>query len=819
MSAWPLYGGMINWAMFSIVHELRRSLRSLFKDKAFTIPTVLSLSLAICSNVMIFSFVNTLLLAPLPFDHPERLVRIREAHLEPGKEPVPISVAPWNLVEWRRLDHVFAGLAADRPRTVDLSGNGEPEQVQGGAVSANFLDVIGVKPVLGRGILAAEDIAGSPDKVALIGHGLWLRRFGGDPKILGRPIRLDGEAYTLIGVLPPKVKFPYQCEVWVPLGLDASNRTARRLIVFGRLRPGVSVARAEQELKGLAAQLARERPDTNAGWSVSLKPVREDLVGGIRTPLFSLVSATVCLLLIACGNVASLLLARGVQQQREMAVRSALGARGGRLLLPPVCQSVVLCLLSGVLALLLTAATVEPLARASPLTDMDYFFQSSVRVDLRVLVFGLAVTLTMATLLSLGPALRGSRPDLQGVLREGGRGGGGRVSQRVLSSVVIWEIALATILLAGAGLLIRSFQKESTVAVGFDPDRVLIAELALSPSKYPDGASQAAFFEELLTRVRALPGVVSAAVASTHPFSGDRRLVPFSVEGRQPAQPGEVLLANYRVISPELFETLRIPMLRGRGLTAADRQGSALVAIVSKRFAEVYWPGENPLGRHLRREGMDGPQPWITVVGVVGDVHDLGDVRESWYLPLLQGHDFFEMNLLVRTRGAPEALALAVRRAVWSIAPAQPVFDLQTMREAAAIPLLEQRFAALMVGLFGALGLILAATGIYGVMSYSVVQRSQEFGIRTAVGATPGHLCRMVLRWVGLVTLAGMGLGVAGALALTRLLTHLLFGVTPADPANLAAALAILSATALAASYLPARRASRVDPVRILRSG
>jgi predicted permease len=805
--------------MSAILHETRWVWRSLLKSPAFTIPTVLSLGLAIAANTLIFAFVNILLMTPLPFDHAERLIRIREIHLEPGKEPVPISVAPWNLLEWKRLGHVFAGLAADRPRIINLAGNGEPERVQGGAVSANFLDVIGVKPSLGRGIRPEEDIAGSPERVAMIGDDLWRRRFGGDPKILGQPIHLDGEAYTVIGVLPPQVEFPYQCEIWVPLGLDVNNRSARRLIVFGRLQPGVSLTRAERELQGLARQLARERPETNAGWGVSLKAVRDDLVGDLRAPLVALLWATVCLLLIACGNVASLLLARGIQQHREMALRSALGARGGRLFLPLFCQGLLLALLSGALALLLTAATVKPLARLSPLADMDYFFQSAVRVDLRVLAFGLAVSLAVGVLFSIGPALRLRRPDLQAALKEGGRGSGGRVSQRALSSLVIWEIALATVLLASAGLMIKSFQKQAAVAVGFDPDRILIAQLALSPSKYPNGAAQAAFFQELLTRVSALPGVVSAAVDSTHPFNGDRRVVPFSVERRQAVLPGEVLLANFRVISPELFPTLRIPLLQGRGFTPADRAGAPLVTVVSKRFASVYWPGENPLGKRLRREGMDGIQPWITVVGVVGDVLDLGDVRETWYLPLLQEHDFFEMSLMVRTQGAPEALAAPVRKAVWSIAPEQPVFGVQSLRQAAAIPLLEERFAALMYGLFGILGLILSATGTYGVMSYSVAQRSQEFGIRSALGATSGNLYRLVLRWAGLITLAGMGLGVAGAFFLTRLLTHLLFGVTPADPANLALALAVLAATALAASYLPARRASRVEPVSVLRSG
>lgn len=805
--------------MSTLLHEIRWAWRSLLKSPAFTIPTVLSLGLAICANTLIFAFASTLLMLPLPFDHPERLVRIREVHLAPGKDPVPISVAPWNLEEWRRLDRTFAGLAADRPRAINLSGDGEPERIQGGAVSANFLDVIGVKPVLGRGIQPDEDITGSPERVAMISHGLWQRRFGRDPRIVGRSIRLDGVAHTVIGVLPPKVKFPYQCEIWVPLGLDVTDRAARRLIVFGRLRPGVSVATATRELEALAARLEKERPDTNAGWSVSVKPVREDLIGDLRPRLFSLAAATACLLLIACGNVASLLLARGIQQGREMALRSALGGRGGRLLLPLFCQSLWLAVLAGGVALLLTNLTLQPLARISPISDMDEFFQSSMEVDLRVMAFGLAVTLLVAVLFSLVPALRLRQPRLQQLLKEGGPRTGGRVSQRTLSLLVVWEIALATVLLASAGLMIKSFQKEAEVPVGFDPRNLLTLQIALPPAKYPDVAAQAAFFQELLARVRALPGVVTAAVTSTHPFSGDRRVTAFSIEGRQPVQQGEILLANYRVVTPDLFQTLRLPLLRGRGLTLVDRAGTPLVGVVSKRFADVYWPGLDPLGKRFRREGLDEPQPWVTVVGVVGDAQDLGDVRETLYLPLLQGHDFIEMNLVLRTRAAPEALAPEVRQAVWSISPEQPVFGVQTMEDAARIPLLQQRFAALMYGLFGALGLILAATGIYGVMSYSVAQRYQEFGIRTALGARPADIGRHVLHWAGLMTLLGLGLGVAGTFASTRLLAHLLFGVTPADPVIYAGTLVLLAAAALVASYLPARRAARVDPVDSLRAG
>lgn len=744
-------------------------------------------------------------------------MRIREVHLSPGKEPAPISVAPWNLEEWKRLDHVFAGLAADRPRAMGLSRDGEPERVQGGAVTANFFDVIGVRPILGRGILPEEDITGSPKRVALISHGLWRRRFGGDPRILGQSVHLDGQAHTVIGVLPPGIKFPYQCEVWVPLGLDVHDRSSRRLIVYGRLRPGVSFEQARSELEGLAARLAQERPDTNAGWSVSLKPIREDLIGEIRPRLFSIAAATACLMLIACGNVASLLLARGVQQKREMALRSALGARGGRLLLPLICQNLLLALMTGTLALFLTAVTLQPLARISPLSTMDHFFQSSVGVDLHVLAFGLTVTLLVCGLFSLWPALRARRPRLQELLKEGSRGSGGRGSQRALSSLVVWEIALATVLLASAGLMIKSFLEESKVDLGLDPRQVLTQQIALPSTKYPDNAAQAAFFEELLERVRALPGVVAAAVTSTHPFSSDRRAWTFSVEGRQPIQPGEILLANYRVITPELFETLRIPLLQGRRLTPADREGTPLVAVVSKRFAEVYWPGETPLGKRIRREGLEETQPWITVVGVVGDVQDLGDMRESLYLPLRQGHDFIEMNLLVRSQGNPEASADEIRQAVWTLAPEQPVFGVQTLEQAAALPLLPQRFAALMYGYFGFLGLVLAATGIYGVMSYAVAQRFKEFGIRIALGARRGDLWWLVLRWAGLVTLAGMILGVAGAVLLTRLLTKLLFGVAPGDPVILAGALAVLSSMALMASYLPARRASRVDPICVLR--
>jgi putative ABC transport system permease protein len=445
--------------MGKLAQELRWAWRGLRKSPAFTVPIVVSLGLAIAGNTVIFAFINTLFLLPLPFDRAERLVRIREVHLEPGREPVPISVTAKNFAAWQALDRVFAGLAADRPHAFNLSGDGDPERIDGGAVTANFFSVVGVEPILGRAIRPQEDRPGSPDRVALLSYGLWQRRFGADRKILGRTLRLDEQPYTVIGVLPPKFRFPYQCEFWVPLGLDVNDLGARRLIVFGRLRPAVAAAQARRELTALAARLAKELPETNAGWSVSLKPVREDLVGSVRPGLLALVAAACCLLLIACANAASLLLARGVEQGGEMCLRVALGARGGRLLLPLLSQGLLLAAMAGLLGLGITAAILAPLSRLSPVADMDYFFRSSVTVDTRVLGFCLAVAAVVGVVFGLIPALRVIRPDLAALLKEGGRSSSGRLSRRILGALVVWELAVAAVLLAGAGLMVKELSK------------------------------------------------------------------------------------------------------------------------------------------------------------------------------------------------------------------------------------------------------------------------------------------------------------------------------------------------------------------------
>jgi putative ABC transport system permease protein len=798
--------------------QVRYALRSLGRSPGFAAAIVLSLGLAIGANTAIFSFFDAILLRQLPFGDADRLMRIRELRLQPGKEPAPIAVQSANLVVWKQANHSFEDFACQVPTSFNLTGDGDPESISGATVSHNFLRVLRVRPILGRDLLAEEDLPGHPARVALISHGLWSRRFGADPAIVGRTILVDQQSVTVIGVLPPKFKFPYDAEVWEPLGLDPDDtHTNHRgmLNVFGRLRPGVTAEQATADMRALAARLAQEHPATNAGWSVQLKTLREDLVGDVRPWLYALFGASGFVLLIACANAANLLLARVLHRTSEVSVRVALGSSRLRAALPFLTQSVLLALISGAFGILLAYVSLGPLAALSPLQDMDAFFQESTTLDLRVLGFSLLLSLAVGVLFGLVPAARASRPELQSLLKEGGRTGTSLRSQRLLKALVVSEIAVALVLVAGAGLMLRSFQKLQQVSLGFDEKRLLAMEITLPATRYPDRASQVRFYNQVLEKLRALPGIEAAGVTTNHPFTGERRVAPFLIEDRPPIKDNDFFFTNHRVVSPGYLETLGAPLLRGRSFTAADREDSLPVVIISKRFADVYFPGTDPLGKRLR---PDRPNlPWMTIVGVAGDVKDTGDYAETWYVPYDQNWRYTDMNILVRTRGDPLALAHPVRQAIWSLDRNQPVGRVAEMATLAAETLRPQRFSALLYGLFGGLALILAVLGIYAVMSYLVALRLREFGIRMALGAQRAQLQRLVLRRTMVLTLLGVTLGMVGALALGRFLSSLLYNVAPDDPLTFGVVALGLSASALLASLLPAHRATRVNPVTALR--
>ena len=800
--------------------DVRYALRSLRKSPTFSIAILLSLGLAIGANAAVFTFFKAILLEPMPFADVDELVRIRELRMEEGKEPTPISVTGANYTAWKESSRSFEDLAAQIPAPFNMIGDGEPEQILGSQVTANYLDVLGVKPVLGRSFTPDEDRPGSPAAVVVLGYDLWQRRFNGDRAIVGKTVVLDQRSHQIIGVAPPRFKFPYRAEMWRPLGLTADDPELwgrRRLNVFGRLRDGVSLRQASAEMEGIASRLAQELPDTNRGWGVELKDLREDLVGEIRPRLLAIFAASGFVLLIACANAANLLLARSLDHSNEVSIRVALGARRGRVARQFITQSVVLALVAGAFGTLLAWWALTPLAALSPMADLDASFEEALRLDWGVLGFGLLTSLLVGVVFGALPAIQVSRPNLQGLLKEGGRTGTGRGSQGWLRAFVVAEIAVAVILLAGAGLMLRSFQRLQEVQIGFDEKNLLVAEMNLPATSYPERPQQRAFYERVLERVRALPGVKAAAVTTNHPFTGEFRIAPFVLEDQQgQAADGETFyMTNHRVVSPGYLETLGPRLLQGRLLTAQDREGSPDVVVVSKKFADTYWPGQSPLGKRLRVNRPD--TPWLTVVGVVADVNDQGEYKETWYVPYLQDWRFTEMALVVRTEGDPLALADSVRKEVWAVDPSQPVYGIERMERLAANVLRPQRFSTLLYTFFGGLALVLAVIGIYGLMSYAVTQRFREFGIRMALGAPTARIQTGVLRNALGLTLLGLFIGSALAFVLTRFLASLLYETSPTDPVTFLSVLLILALVALLGSYFPARRATRVDPVTALR--
>lgn len=802
--------------MQTLWQDVRVAFRSMRKRPGFTLAILISLGLAIGVNTSTFTFLNAVLLESLPFADAERVIRVRDLRVEAGKDPIPIAVSHMNFAEWKKRNQVFTGLAAQVPQSFNLTGDGNPEHVWGALVTANFFSVLGIDPILGRDLQPGEDRLGAPAPVMLIGHGLWKRRYGGDEDAVGSEVLVDQQRYTIVGVLPPGVEFPYGAQVWVPRDFDPLAEEARErhyINVFGRLRDGVGLDRARREMEGIAEQLAREFPDSNAGWSVELKRVRDDLVGDLSSGLFPLLVAAGFVLLISCVNVANLLLVRTLQQGRDVAIQTALGAGRGRILRQVLVHSTLLALLAGAVGAALAHLTLGPLVRLSPLQEMDVYFRETIALDGTVLGFTFLVSLLVGLLFGLLPAIHASRPDLRSLMIESDRSSTGR--QRWMSVFVVSEMALAVLLLAAAGLTLKSFYQQQRVDVGFNEENVLTLQIELPESKYPERRQQIAFYERLLPELDALPGVVRSGVVNAQPYSPERTLAPFVPDGYVQQHDTDYFLVNHRVASPGYLESMEIPLLQGRYLMRADVEEGRDVVVVSQRFAEAHWPGDTAVGKRVRfaREGY----PWMEIVGVVSDVEEVGDEELTWYLPYTEQWRFRGMNLVLRTEADPLGLAAAVRRQIWDLDPDQTVFDVQSMRQAAAAFHRPERFSMMLFGAFGVLGLVLAGLGIYGVMAFAVSQRFREFGIRAALGAGELDLQGLVLRRALLLTALGVAVGGAGALALTRYLESVLFGVEPNDVATLLAVAVGLTLMAVVASSLPAWRAARVDPANVLR--
>ena len=812
--------------------DLRYAFRSLRQNSGFTVLTALTLALGIGATSAIFSVVRGVLLRPLAYQRPEEvmLVHTRLEGTPRGELSLPEY---WDLREQARS---FTRVAAYASGSLTLTGSGTPERLQAGYVTADAIPLLGVSPARGRAFDAEEDLPGAPP-VVLMSDGLWRRRFGADPDIVGRTLLLDDAPTTVLGVMPPGFQLPSHhagpaMELWTLLQLDPavdrSERGWHQLTVVGRLGPRVTPAAADREISGLmAGMLARYPNEYQPDFAGSVSPAAEELVGDIRPVILVLMGAVGLLLLIACANVASLFLARAEARQREMAVRAALGARTGRIVRQLLTESALLATGGGLLGLLLSVWAVRALVAAAPptLPRLD-----AIEVDGWVLAFTALTTLSTSVLFGLAPALRAARPDLFRALTEGGRGGSAGASrQRLRRGLVVSQIALSLVLIISAGLLIRSFARMRAVDPGFVAEQLLTARIELSPVRYRSNEQVRAFYERLVRRAVPRPGVRSAAVVKALPMMqlelGDWSFVR---EGRHslPPKPSEWSMAYWQAASPEYFETMQIPLLQGRGLEAADRLGSPGVVVINRTLASRVWPDGDAVGQRILLGGGPVDSVWRTVVGVVGDVRHRGldaEPRPEIYLPHAQfpagtGPALRTLRVVLRSEGDPTALTGPLRAALSELDPDIPLSDVRTMEEALGDRAAQRRLTMLLVGSFALLALTLGAVGVYGVMAHLVMQRHREIGIRIALGALPREILGLVLSQGLWLTGAGIALGLLGAMASTRLLAGLLFGVEPTDLATFLATATTLATVAIAAAFLPALRATRTDPITALRS-
>ena len=808
-----------DWMLSSIAQDLRYALRAMVAARGFTAVVLLTLMLGIGANAAIFSVVNGVLLRPLPYADPDRLLRLEHADEY-------LSVSEPEFADYTRDSKTIERFAAISSGNASLTGGGQEPEIAGVAgVSDGFFTLLGVAPRLGRAFLPEEDKRGAP-AVVILSHGLWQRRYGADPAIIGRDIVINDRPHTVLGVMPPRFAYPSEeIALWVPLRLNYDSLWTRNnhyLRVVGRLAPGATLEQARTELTALAARMSTDYPEVYAPGSPlvpKLERVEDALLGKTRPYLYALLGAVGFVLLIACVNVANLLLARGQARQKDMAIRSALGASRTRIVRQALTESALQSILGGALGLALAWAGVRLLVRMAPEGIPRV---GDVRVDVAVLGFTLALSVITGIVFGLVPALRAARSDPSGTLREAGRGTGqGRGLARARSIMVISEMALAVVMLAGAGLMIRSLSKLQSIDLGFHPEQVLTMRVSL-PRSY-DAERNALFYRTFLERVRAMPGVRAAAVVGDLPIGDENSMWSILVDGAPMTSVANSPSAMPQQITPEYFETMRIPVLRGRAFTERDRAGAPLVVIVNETMARKLWPGKEAIGGTVKM--LYDRSPWATVVGVVKDVRNRGfleDVPPTMYFPheqtsLSAYYTPGTMNLVLRADADPLSLVPAIRSAVRSMEAAAPISRVQTMERVVAASVAGRRFTTQLLAGFAVIALLLAGIGAYGVISYGVTQRRFEIALRLALGAERGQVLRLVLgegMWLAMV---GLLLGIAGALATSRLIRSLLVGVGAGDPATLLMVAAVLALVAAVASLVPARRAMRVEPMGVLR--
>jgi len=811
-----------------IWQDMRYGARMLLKSPGFTVVAVLTLALGIGANTAIFSVVNFVLLRPLEYANPDQLVMVWERNTKKGWNESPTSFA--DFVDFRD-NAKSVELVAFTDTNFNLTGGDQPERVAGLRVSANLFSLLGVNPARGRWFAPGEDKPGA-GHVLILSYGLWQRSFGGNSNLVNQTVQLNGQSYTVVGVMPPTFKFPpafsarttseeliSNADLWVPLTTDDVPliRNIRNLKMIGRLKAGVAPQQAQAEINSIASRLAREYPDVNAGLESVVIPLHEQIVGDVRAALLILLGAVVLVLLIACANIANLLLSKATARHKEIAIRTALGANRGRLLRQLLTESTLLGLLGGGFGFLVAYAGSKTLVSFGSfsipqLTDFSF--------DMKVPLFALVVSLLTSLIFGLAPAIDASNPNLNEALKEGGRSSsGGATRARLRNALVITEVALAVVLVTASGLMLRSFVRLQGTSSGLNPHNLITLELELPDVRYHAAQQQTLFQQQLLQRVGSLPGVQNAATVDNLPFSGNAFNTSFTIEGRPTGPTTETPRAYYRVISPDYFPAIGIELHKGNQFTDRDTAEQPGVAIVNETAAQRYWPGVDPLGKRIKRGRPESKNPWLTVIGIVSGSRQLSLKEGSQpeiYVPYLQNPGL-TFTLVARTASDPRSLTGALRKEVLSADREIPAVNIKLMEELISNSVAKERFYVLLLAVFAALALILAAVGVYGVMSYSVTLRTRDIGIRMALGARPVDIFKHIVGQALLLGLIGLGVGIVLAIASTRVMSSLLYGINATDPLTLAITSLVLLAVALLASYLPARRATRVDPLVTLR--
>jgi len=812
--------------MRTLWQDLRQGLRAMAKNPGFTLVAMLTLAVGIGANTAIFSIVNSVLLRALPYPDPGRLVTLLDLNDRTGDNQYALCYPDFE--DLRAQSRTLDSAAVYNDDTATLTGIGEPLHLHNGVVSAALFQVLGVSPQLGRGFLPEEDTPGT--RVTILSDHLWRERFGADPAILGRALTLNGHSYTVVGVLPPAFQFPLDTDprdLWTTMAVYrvsengdkpmTEQRGAHWLAAIARLKPGVPLAQANAEIAGISSALSKQYPDTNKHLSLRAQPALDAMVGDARPALWILIGAVGLVLLIACANVANLLLARSTVRQREIAVRAAMGASRARLVRQLLTESLLLALAGAVPGVLL-AAWATRIFSTLPSLQIPRLAQAA--VDWRALLFTLAASLATAAIFGLVPAMHAARFSLTGALREGSRGSGQSARHaRLRSMLVVFEVSLALLLLIGSGLLLRSLVSILRVQPGFDPHGVIAFDLDLPGTRYGKPEQSAQFFRDLLPRLNALPGVASASAVMPLPFSDNSMGTSFAIEGR-PVPKSEQPGTQFRSIGLDYFQAMHIPLIAGRAFTAGDTRTSPPVVIINQTLARKFFPNENPIGKRIKPGVSDtGDSVMREIVGVVGDVRH----RRLWRAPDPESYVPYDqvavggMTLVVRAAADPQALMPMIRNEVQRSDAELPLYNVRTLEEYVSGSVAQRRFTALLLGIFAAVALLLAAVGLYGVMSYGVAQRTHEIGVRVALGAESNDVLRLVVGQGLRLTLLGVVLGWLGALGVSRFLSGLLYGIAGDDPVTFAAVAAMFVVVALAACYIPARRAMRVDPLVALR--